>query len=316
MKHDGLDPKGKVELARMLLQIGFKTEAVAEFLMAAKMYEETEEREQALKLYEKVLSIDEGNAEAQRALYRLEPRSQTQIDDIIDKMGFGPPKSPVSDSTAQTTTLKPTKEPEVPAESPTPQPPESAPVEVLHHKEKEATLPEVVSEPPKQKETRDLSKIDIDEFLASLTVTLDEIPDDPGLRKQLFEFFRDEELWSDAFFEARASYLTQPSVEKLEELLMILSASKESHALSSFISTECYLDRPVDVQKMLLERLIEISEKEGLSEKASEAKRRLAKLSDSKPKSTVRIIKETPPIGEKNSKSSKDKKQSGPIQFI
>lgn len=317
MKHEGLDPKGKVELARMLLQIGFKAEAIAEFLMAAKMYEETEGLEQAIKLYERILSIDEGNAEAQRALYRLEPRSQGQIDEIIAKMGFGPSEESKAETSAQPVSTPEVKEPEI-SQPPRPEVQELAPREVSAPREEVASTPEVAPEPEQgeSRETPDLARIEIDEFLASLTVTLEETPDDLGPRKQLAEFFTDEALWSDAFFEAKASYLAKPSLDTLHELIIILSHMEDKETLLSFLLAESYLDRPPDVQRELLERLIGVCEKEGLSEKAAQAKEKLARFGAAPAKPQVKIIGDTPRLAEKDDNASKDKKPSGPIQFI
>lgn len=65
----GLDPKSKVELANLLIQIGFRDEAVAELTTAATIFEREGKDEEALALYQRVLELDPRN---QAALRRLE----------------------------------------------------------------------------------------------------------------------------------------------------------------------------------------------------------------------------------------------------
>jgi tetratricopeptide (TPR) repeat protein len=64
-----LDPKTKVELANLLIQIGFRDEAVAELVTAATILEREGNSEAALGLYKRILELDPHN---QTALRRLE----------------------------------------------------------------------------------------------------------------------------------------------------------------------------------------------------------------------------------------------------
>ncbi len=68
-----LDPKSKEELANLLLQIGFKEEAVTELLTAAAIYEKEGEKDRAVSIYQKVLENDPRNRVAIRRLEELAP---------------------------------------------------------------------------------------------------------------------------------------------------------------------------------------------------------------------------------------------------
>lgn len=78
----GLDPKGRVELANLLIQIGLREEAVVELTRVAAILEREGKSEEAVALYERILELDPRN---QAALRRLEavrpsrPRSPSEV---------------------------------------------------------------------------------------------------------------------------------------------------------------------------------------------------------------------------------------------
>ncbi len=324
MREKSLNPEGKVELAGLLLQIGFKPEAIAEFLMAASMYEERGEVEKATKLYEKILELEPGNAEAERGMYRLKPRSESQIDDIVSKMGFS---SPVASAPTASPSVPEAKiEPKTvqPAQPP-PQVPEKI-TEKVYEQPADATVPEpVVQKSPDEKQvvedvelrfSEDIAGKRIEEFLASTNRILADIPDDLKQRDELSGFFAKEHLWEDAFFEGRASYLASPSVEKLNELMALMENSEARDMLITFLLTETYSERTKELQIAIFENLIKTYEKEGLADKAQEARERLSELtgqSSIKKTGNVKIVGDTPKLSEK---IKVNKNKSGPIQFI
>lgn len=88
---EGLNAKGREELATLLLQIGFKEEAVAELLTTAAIYEKNEEKEKAISTYHRILETDPRNSVALRKLEELAPESlatRPSSDEIVTKLGL------------------------------------------------------------------------------------------------------------------------------------------------------------------------------------------------------------------------------------
>lgn len=335
MRKEGLDPKGKVELARMLIQIGFEAEGVAEYLMAAQMYEERGEHTRAIELYEKVLNIDKDNNEANRGLYRLKPRSTEQIDNIVAKMGLAPKPAPPTEE--EKPAQKEHAAPPTVESEPGPQAqPESTSPPVSDTPAPEPTPAQVVDEPRAQEApsgpldvtaiSPEVSEVpgkdtsahkNIDEQLATLIPLLADMPDDTAKRTELGDFFRDEGLYSEAFFEIRGTYIYEPSVEKLSTLISLLNDALDRKALISFLHTESLLERPRDVAVIVLEKLANTYDEEEMPEEAQETRAKLKEL-ESKPaevkKSNVKIIEDKPRLQKPAKESGKN--QSGPIQFI
>lgn len=340
MRQEGLDPKGKVELARMLLQIGFKAEAITEYLMAAQMYEERGDKDQAINLYEKVVDLDKDNQVAKMALYKLKPRSAKDIDEMVAKMGLGPqpaardtpPVTPETPVTHPVTPEEPVSEgPETAVEEPqvtvpteaegeqkTPSPQEQITAPVTSESAAK-TQPLVDREPEKEKGI-DLAGISLEESLASLVPLLRHTPDELKQRKKLASFFRDEGLWSEAFFEARPAYLHKPSVKRLEGLLSLLSQTGDKGALRSFLLTESFIDREPDLKMEVLKRLASVCEEQGLVEQAKKTREKLKALEEEvKPKknASVKIIEDIPRLSdEETTPKGKKKKPPDPIQFM
>lgn len=93
-----LDPKSKEELANLLLQIGFKEEAVTELLTAATIYEKGEDKEKAVSIYQRVLENDPRNRVAIRRLEELAPEILTPKptpEEITAKLEKSPEKSEI-----------------------------------------------------------------------------------------------------------------------------------------------------------------------------------------------------------------------------
>jgi tetratricopeptide (TPR) repeat protein len=331
MRKEGLDPKGKVELARMLIQIGFEAEGIAEYLMAAQMYEERGENTKAIELYEKIQAIDADNDESKRGLYRLKPRSTEQIDEIVAKMGLAPKSEPTKeDKQPEPEKLAEEKVEEKPKLLIEPEP--SLPVaetkESEHITDEEVEAPVVKPVPSKPAEvqpeeakvisTEDITtRKNIDEQLATLIPLLADMPDNSEKRAELGDFFKDEGLYSEAFFEIRGTYIYEPTIEKLKILIELLNEDLDRKSLISFLHTESLLDRPRDVMKIVLETLATTYDEEGMDTEAADVKQKLKEL-ETRPvqskKSNVKIIEDKPKLGKPKKKTEKD--QSGPIQFI
>ena len=342
MRQEGLDPKGKVELARMLLQIGFKAEAIAEYLMAAQMYEERGDKDQAINLYEKVVDLDKDNQVAKMALYKLKPRSARDIDDMVAKMGLGPqPAARNTPPVTPTPETPPTpeehvsEEPETAVKEEPPQvtvptepeseqkiePPQEQIKAPLVSERVAETQPSVSAEEvePEKEKGIDLASISLEESLASLVPLLKHTPEELMQRKELASFFRDEGLWSEAFFEARPAYLHKPSVKKLDELLSLLSHSGGKEALTTFLLTESFIDREPSLKMEVLKRLASVYEEQELLEEAKKTREKLKALEDEvkrKKNAGVKIIEDVPRLSDEKGTPEGKKKPSDPIQFV
>ena len=90
MNRETLDARSKIELSNLLLQIGFKKEAVMELLAAAALFEKQKDIENAIKVYTKILSIDPENRTAQSRLDMLQPeRKRAKADEIARQLMKG-----------------------------------------------------------------------------------------------------------------------------------------------------------------------------------------------------------------------------------
>jgi tetratricopeptide (TPR) repeat protein len=87
--NEGLDPKSKLELANLLLQIGFREEAIAELLAAASILRELGESEEAISVYKRVLDLEPENWTAIRGLEELAPGPPTRrVEEIVSRLGM------------------------------------------------------------------------------------------------------------------------------------------------------------------------------------------------------------------------------------
>ncbi len=311
MRQEGLDPKGRIELARMLSQIGFPTEAIAEYLMAARMYEERGNTEQALKLYEKVLGLDENNQSAKRGLYKLKPRSEKDIEDIVTKLGFASSTSAPPAEAATTPVPRPPAEPAVTHEV-TQTPLEPEPRQIIPATEPDSQVAEEVVE---------LAGKGLEEFLASIMPLLQNTAEELKKRRELASFFGEEGLWSEAFFEAQPAYLQKPSVDKLNELLSLLSHSEENEEMITFLLTESFSDRKPALNTAVLEALVKTYEDAGQTEDAEKTRVRLQKLSGNKvnkKQNGSKIIKDVPKLSKEDKDDDNQGKKKSPdsIQFV
>lgn len=337
MRQEGLDPEGKVELAGLLLQIGFKSEAVTEYLMAAEMYEERGEKEEAIKLYEKILELDNNNQAAKRGIEKLKPRSRGDIDEMVARMGFGPATGEETTETAPEEA--PQKEAEITApegsEAVTPpppiqipesgkgtepasEPPEHVPTTEISEAPVETQPQEKEPEAEMEEEGAGLASMGIEEFLASLMPLLRHTSEELKERGKLAAFFLEEGLWSEAFFEERPAYLNKPSVKKLRELLSLLTRSDDKEALISFLATESFTEREVSLKQEVLEALVTAYEEQGRPEEARKTRKQLATLASQaqkKKKPGVKIIEDVPRLSEEDIPKGK-RKPTDPIQFV
>ncbi|TET23402.1 MAG: tetratricopeptide repeat protein [Candidatus Stahlbacteria bacterium] len=328
MRQEGLDPEGKVELAGLLLQIGFKSEAVTEYLMAAQMYEERGNKEEAVKLYEKILELDNDNQAAKRGLEKLKPRSRENIDEMVARMGFGaaPGEEPAPEepSTQGITTPEETETP--PPSAPegeqkvqsTSEPPERTPTTEVSEIQVEPQPPAEEAEPKVEEGEIDLASIGIEEFLASLMPLLKHTPAELKKRRELASFFREEGLWSEAFFEERSDYLQKPSIKKLHDLLSLLAHSGDKETLITFFLTESLTEREVELQREVLKALAVAYEEQGRLQDAKKIREKLATLASQtqkKKKPGVKIIEDVPRLSEEDTPKGK-KKPADPIQFV
>jgi len=311
MRQEGLDPKGRIELARMLSQIGFPTEAIAEYLMAARMYEERGNTEQAVKLYEKVLGLDENNQSAKRGLYKLKPRSEKDIEDIVTKLGFGSSTSAPPAEAATTPAPLPPAEPAVTHEA-TQTPLEPEPRQIIPDAEPDSQVVE---------EVVNLAGKGLEEFLASIMPLLQNTAEELKKRRELASFFGEEGLWSEAFFEAQPAYFQKPSVDKLNELLSLLSHSEENEEMITFLLTESFSDRKPALNTAVLEALVKTYEDAGRTEDAEKTRVRLQKLSGNKvnkKQNGSKIIKDVPKLSKEDKDDDDQGKKNSPdsIQFV
>ncbi|MBD3286530.1 hypothetical protein GF359_08160 [candidate division WOR-3 bacterium] len=268
MRQEALDLEGKVELARMLLQLGFKTEALAELLTAAETYVERGNNEAAIELYEKVLETDPENKVAKNKLYKIKPRSTQDIDGVISKMGIGTEEKEGEEAPVETEAETAVKEEKPEAAEAPPEEPETVEVDRV---EKEL-LRDLEAKPEVN-----LSAIGIEEFLASIGPLLKNTPEELAQRRILTDFFRKEGLWIEAFFEARAEYRTQPTVDKLYKLLSLINQSGDQDILVTFLLTESFAKRDPEVEQEILSSLIATFEGMGKIKEAEKIKQRLKK---------------------------------------
>jgi len=328
MRQEGLDPEGKIELAGLLLQIGFKSEAVTEYLMAAEMYEERGDKEEAVKLYEKILELDKNNQAAKRGLEKLKPRSRKDIDEMVARMGFGPAfgEEPATEEPPPQKVTAPEE-----SETPTPSPPEAEQKVQIPSEPPEHVPPTDISEAPvetqpqekepeprMEEEVAGLASMGIEEFLASLMPLLRHTSEELKERGELAAFFREEGLWSEAFFEERPAYLNKPSVKKLGELLSLLARSDDKDTLIGFLLTESFTEREVNLKQEVLEALVTAYEEQGRLEEARKTRKQLATLASQaqkKKKPGVKIIEDVPRLSEEDTPKGK-KKPADPIQFV
>jgi len=277
MRQEALDLEGKVELARMLLQLGFKTEALAELLTAAETYVERGNNDAAIELYQKVLEVDAGNKIAKNKLYKIKPRSAQDIDGVISKMGIGEeekeeakvPETPESETKSDVAVAE--KEPEVAKEPVVEVPTEPEPLKV-DRIEKEL-LSDLETKPDVN-----LATIGIEEFLASIGPLLKNTPEELIQRRKISDFFKDEGLWIEAFFESRAEYRTKPTVERLFKLLSLINQSGDKDILVTFLLTESFAKRDREVEVEILSSLIATFEGMGRAKEAEKMKERLQKI--------------------------------------
>ena len=90
MNKETLDARSKIELSNLLLQIGFKKEAVMELLAAAALFEKNKDFNNAVKVYEKILDIDPNNRTSQNKLLQLQPdRKRKRVESIAKKLTRG-----------------------------------------------------------------------------------------------------------------------------------------------------------------------------------------------------------------------------------
>jgi tetratricopeptide (TPR) repeat protein len=303
MRNEGLDPEGKIELAGLLMQIGFKVEALTEYLMAAQMYEERGQIELAIKLYDKVLSIDESNQAAKRGLQKLKEPSGGDIDEIVKKMGFAPTQSVESESSEEAL-----HESDAIPELQTTSNNKIADDEFVDSRTE--VEPEVEYS---VKADLDLSSISVEEFLASIDPMIAKTPDNIMKRSELAMVFKDEGLWEDAFYEFKAIYSENPSVEKLHELLSILAHVEDRELMSSFLLTESFKEYEKPLKQAVLEALINVYEDLGKHDEASNVRSRLHQLTGKKP--GTKMIDDLPSSSAKQEKDGEEK-SSGHIHFI
>jgi tetratricopeptide (TPR) repeat protein len=307
MRQEGLDPEGKVELAGLLLQIGFKSEAVTEYLMAAEMYEERGDKEEAVKLYEKILELDKDNQAAKRGLEKLKPRSRKDIDEMVARMGFGaaPDEEPAPEEPSTQEITAPEE-----SETPTPSPPEGEQKVQIPSEPPEHVPPTDISEAPVETQPRaqepepgmeekvaGLASMGIEEFLASLMPLLRHTSEELKERGELAAFFR---------------------VKKLGELLSLLARSDDKDALIGFLLTESFTEREVNLKQEVLEALVTAYEEQGRLEEAKKIREKLATLASQaqkKKKPGVKIIEDVPRLSEEDTHKGK-KRPADPIQFV
>ncbi len=317
MRNEGLDPAGKAELAGLLMQIGFKVEALTEYLMAAQMYAERGQQDQAIKLYEKVLSIDETNQIAKRGLERVKGLTGADIDDIVARMGFD------TRSTEETTAQEP------PSSSRLAEPPpimeagplheevsgqEKSPDSAIIEEEVEEALPEIKPD-VEMKSTVDLSSISIMDFLSSIEPSIANAVDNQAKRDELAKFFSEEELWSEAFFEKKSVYRSNPSLEGFNELLSLLSHPEDREILVAFLVEEDGAERELKLKEVILGALAKAYDESGKFEEASDIRRRLDEMTGKK-KQGPKIIGDIPELSDDKQNHPGDGKSSGPIHFI
>ncbi|MBN2379845.1 hypothetical protein JXM67_08610 [candidate division WOR-3 bacterium] len=283
MRQEALDLEGKVELARMLLQLGFKTEALAEFLTAAEMYAERKNNEAALELYQKVLEIDPANKTAENKIYQIKPRSAKDIASVISQMGIGEEKKEET-ATEETVSEEPvTHVSETADVEPKPEPePETTAVEEGEVVDAAPQVDRIAREVFEGLEARpeevNLAAIGIEEFLAAMVPLLKNTPEELVERRKLTDFFSEEGLWLEAFFEARAEYRTKPTVERLYKLISLINQSGEQDILLTFLLTESFAKRKKEVEQEILQLLIATFEGMGRVQEAEKIKKRLKNL--------------------------------------
>lgn len=113
---EGLDPKSKLELANLLLQIGFREEAIAELLAAASILRESGETEEAIAVYKRVLDLEPENLAAIRGLEEVAPGPPTRrVEEIVSRLGL----EEIKPEPAKPTPVKPTLIPGEPLVTPT-----------------------------------------------------------------------------------------------------------------------------------------------------------------------------------------------------
>lgn len=122
---EGLDSKSKLELANLLLQIGFREEAIAELLAAAAVLREMGENQEAITIYRRVLDLEPENWTAIRGLEELAPGPPTRrVEEIVSRLGMEEVKREPAKPPAE---VKPTPVPTESLETPTVIRPEPAP---------------------------------------------------------------------------------------------------------------------------------------------------------------------------------------------
>lgn len=300
MRNEGLDPEGKIELAGLLMQIGFKVEALTEYLMAAQMYEERGQIDLAIKLYDKVLSIDESNQAAKRRLQKLKEPSGGDIDEMVKKMGFSPAQSADSEEVLH--------ERDAIAEA------QSYPnVETVEEGFVDSETELVPELEDTVKADIDLSNINIEEFLASIDSIIEKTTDNLAKRSELAVVFKDEGLWEDAFYEFKAIYSDNPSVEKLHELLSILAHVEDRNLTASFLLTESFREKEKPLKQAVLEALINVYEDLGKKDEAINVRKRLNQLAGER--TGTKMTYDFPNSSENKEKNGGEE-SSGHIHFI
>lgn len=82
MRDRELSPKSKIELANLLLKLGFKKNAIETLLIAARMYEDLNDKEEAINTYNRILELDPENEIAKKRLLFIKPKDKEVILEI------------------------------------------------------------------------------------------------------------------------------------------------------------------------------------------------------------------------------------------